>query len=83
MTSLDPVAAFILKRGWCEFPPTAVCCLSPRQLFADFCLFSTERMIDNVRIREVYHSYAALHYLPTDNVLTSKNPAFDSTERHN
>lgn len=34
----------------------AVCCLSPRQLLADSYLFSTEGMINNVRIREVYHS---------------------------
>jgi hypothetical protein len=46
----------------------AVCCLSPWQLLVDSCLFSTEGMIDNVRIQEVYHSYAALNYLQTDNV---------------
>ena len=50
----------------------AVCCLSPRQLLADSCLFSTEGMIDNARIQEAYHSYAALNYLQTDNVLTSE-----------
>lgn len=34
----------------------AVCYLSPRQLLADSSLFSTEGMIDNVRIQEVHHS---------------------------
>lgn len=53
-------------------PLLAVCCLSPRQLLADSCLFSTEGMIDNVPIQEAFHSYAALNYLQTDNVLTSK-----------
>jgi uncharacterized protein YutE (UPF0331/DUF86 family) len=42
------------------------------QILADSCLFSTEGMIDNVQIQEVYHSYAALSYLQTDNGLTSK-----------
>jgi hypothetical protein len=65
------------------YTTSAVCCLSPRQLFADSCLFSTEGMIDNVRIQEVYHSYAAINYLQTDKVPTFKNPEFDSTERYN
>ncbi len=39
-----------------ECPLLTICWLSPRQLLADSCLFSTEGMIINVRIREVYHS---------------------------
>ena len=47
---------FGLKMYQVERLLLAVCCLSPRQLLADSYLFSTEGMINNVRIREVYHS---------------------------
>lgn len=36
------------------FWPSATC--HHGQLLADFCLFSTEGIFDNVRIQEVFHS---------------------------